>query len=242
MTRREQLEIDLAAAELAREDLEAALARAEAALFNSVTDASMIDANRAEAAANVERARARCRQLRSALVELDASVSKAASHGGNKTPVAQSGVGAKPAAPAGGPSIQATEPAVRKEAKKTQAVDMKRKPAHRVDTLILKKGRNAGGHAERPSLFRQAFGLSALILAYLAYFHVDVQLEIAKLPSNFQASHQAGPPARSGVREAPVERINITNAGFTRDCQVTSYAGRLSAKTLYVGGGLSIMA
>mgnify|MGYP001595379749 CR=1 FL=1 len=49
------------------EDLEIALAEAKAALIKSVTDASKVESNRADAAAKVKAARARCRQLYTAL-------------------------------------------------------------------------------------------------------------------------------------------------------------------------------
>jgi multidrug resistance efflux pump len=58
-----------------REELETVLAKAEAALVNTVTDAAKVDANRAEADAKVHKARARCRQLRAALDELNRSES-----------------------------------------------------------------------------------------------------------------------------------------------------------------------
>ena len=73
VTKGERIEDALAQAEAARERLEAALAEAEAALINTVSDAAKVDANWADANVKVEKARARCRQLRAALVDRDHS-------------------------------------------------------------------------------------------------------------------------------------------------------------------------
>ena len=56
-----------------REELEAALAKAEAALANAVVNAARVDADQIEANANLDNARAYCRQVRAALVRLNLS-------------------------------------------------------------------------------------------------------------------------------------------------------------------------
>jgi multidrug resistance efflux pump len=53
-----------------REQLEAALAKAEAALANAVINAAKVHGARAEANANLDKARAHCRRLCAALVAL----------------------------------------------------------------------------------------------------------------------------------------------------------------------------
>jgi hypothetical protein len=124
-----------------REELEAALAKAEAALAKAVINAGKVDSDRAEANAKLDNARAHCRRAHMALIELDDSELIAWSRKWINTPIKQSGENSKRSASASPPS--------------------------------------------RPSLLRQTVGLFALILTYLLYFHVDVQLQIVSLPSIF---------------------------------------------------------
>jgi hypothetical protein len=183
MSKRKELESGLAKAEAAREYLEAALARAEAALIDSVADGSRLDANRAEAAADVDRARARCRRLRAALVQLDASASRASLREWSSSQVMQSREGFKPDAPASPSSIPSTAPAVCSESKNSQREPSQGKTIHRADTGSAARETEPRDVCARSALLRQTIDLSALILAYLAYFHVDVQLQILNLPS-----------------------------------------------------------
>jgi DNA-binding phage protein len=108
-TKREELESAIAEAEAARQYLEAALAKAEAALIDTVTNASKIDANRAEAAAKVDKARARCRQLYAALVEPGHSEFITRSRRRIGTPFKQSGDLSKPSVTTSPPSIPSSE-------------------------------------------------------------------------------------------------------------------------------------
>jgi hypothetical protein len=124
-----------------REELEAALAKAEAALAKAVINAGKVDSDRAEANAKLDNARAHCRRAHMALIELDDSELIAWSRKWINTPIKQSGENSKRSASASPPS--------------------------------------------RPSLLRQTVGLFALILTYVLYFHVDVQLQIVSLPSIF---------------------------------------------------------
>ncbi|MBE0626079.1 MAG: hypothetical protein IH606_14835 [Burkholderiales bacterium] len=57
--------------------------------------------------------------------------------------------------------------------------------ARRYDRAYRAQRAEAQGALPGPSLARQAVGLLALILAYLAYYHIDVQLQILHLPSLF---------------------------------------------------------
>ena len=50
-----------------QEELESALARAETGLGRAITEGALPDANEADSSANVEKARAHCRQTRAAL-------------------------------------------------------------------------------------------------------------------------------------------------------------------------------
>src|ERR1035437_7032067 len=112
MAKREELESALAEAEAARERLEAALAKAEAALVDTVTDAFKIDANRAEASAKVEKARARCRQLHAALAEPGDSEFITRSRKRTGIPVKPYGEVSKPSAATSPPLIPSSEHAV----------------------------------------------------------------------------------------------------------------------------------
>jgi hypothetical protein len=184
-TKREELESALAAAEAAREQLEAALVKAEAALINTVTDASKIDANRADANAKVDQARARCRQLRAALIEPGHSEFATRSRKRMDTPVRQSEELSKRKATGSLPSIQPSEQAVLGTSNRSQDEPRQRKPSHRSDVSASAQEPGPKDARARPDLLRQTIGFLALTLAYLAYFHVDVQLKIVNLPSIF---------------------------------------------------------
>ena len=172
VTKRQELEADLAKAEVHREYLEAALAEAKAALLNTVTDASKIDANRDEVNAKVDKARARCRQLRAALVELDhAGEFETRSHERMDTLIRQSEELSKQELTASPPSIRSRDHAVRGENRGSQDESGK-EPGPKVALA-------------RSTLIRQAIELSCLVFAYLLYFHIDVQLQIVTMPSVF---------------------------------------------------------
>lgn len=174
MTKREELGAALAQAEAAREYLEVALAKAEAALVNTVTDAAKIDTNRAEANAKVDKARARCRHLRAALVDPDHSEFIRRSRERVDTLVKQSDEPSKREATASSPSQKLTEHAVRGGNKRSQDESRRRKLIHRFNNVL----------ATSP-LVRETIGLLALVLAYLQYNYFDVQLQIMSLPSIF---------------------------------------------------------
>ena len=172
VTKRQELEADLAKAEVHREYLEAALAEAKAALLNTVTDASKIDANRDEVNAKVDKARARCRQLRAALVELDhAGEFETRSRERMGTLIRQSEELSKQELTASPPSIRSRDHAVRGENRGSQDESGK-EPGPKVALA-------------RSTLIRQAIELSCLVFAYLLYFHIDVQLQIVTMPSVF---------------------------------------------------------
>jgi hypothetical protein len=174
VTRREDLEAALAQAEAAQERLEAALAEAKAALVNTVTDASKIDANQAEASAKVEKARARCRQLRAALIEPSRAQLITRSRERIDSLIKQSDELSKREATASPLSIQPREHAVRGGNKRSQDESRRRRPIDRFSNALATSPR-----------VRETIGLLALVLAYLQYYFLDVQLQIASLPSTF---------------------------------------------------------
>lgn len=161
------METALAHAEAARERLESALKAAEAALFTTVTDAARIDADRDEASARVEKARARCRQLRAALS--DPSLSRAITRSRDRVepPVA------RPEKPAPVPPVATSLPS-------PAPAPAASRPAPQRPGLLRRIGRLVAGSP----LLRQTIGLAALVIAYLQYYCCDVQLQIASLPVN----------------------------------------------------------
>jgi hypothetical protein len=174
VAKREELEIALAKAEAARDRLEAALAKAEAALVNTVTDAASIDANRTEASAKVDKARARCRQLRAALVNPDHSEFITRSRERISNLATQSGEPPRREPAASPPSMPSRESAVRTEDRGSQGQARRPQSVRRIVHAL----------ATAPCV-RESIGLFALVLAYLQYNYFDVQLQIMSLASIF---------------------------------------------------------
>jgi hypothetical protein len=168
-----------------RKELEAALAKAEAALANAVINTAKLDANRTEANANIDKIRAYCRRARAELIELKHSESTAGSGEEVDILIRQLLEVSKRGSTASPPSRQLSEHAVRGRNKRSQDESSRRKPIHRLNIGFSAQKPSHGNAPARPSLPRQAIGLLALILAYLQYFFLDVQLQILRLPSNF---------------------------------------------------------
>jgi hypothetical protein len=172
VTKREELEAALAKTEAARDRLEAALAKAKTALVNTVTDASKIDADQADASAKVEKARARCRQLRAALADpsqaefITRSRERIGALARRPDEPAKREVSASP------PAQALVEPPVRGGNGKAQDPSRRQKLIHRFDHVLA-----ALPHA------RETIGLLALVIAYLQYYYFDVHLQIMSLPS-----------------------------------------------------------
>jgi len=183
VTKREELAVALAQAEAAREYLEAALAKAEAALVNSVTDAARIDANWAEANAKVDKVRARCRQLHAALADPDHAEFITRSRERMDTLIKQSEELSRREATASPPSIQSRDHALRGENKRSEDESRRRKLVHRFNIGFSGRERSLRYAVARSPLVRQTIGLLALVLTYLLYFHIDVQLQILRLPA-----------------------------------------------------------
>ena len=170
VTKRAEVEAALAQAEAAREILEAALVEAKAALVNTVTDASMIDANREEASAKVEKARARCRQLRAALADPGRS---------ERVTRSRERIDALPGQSDDPPKLAASEQQrtsgarpVSRERRKSGYASGLRQRIRQINATL------AGSRCARESVC-----LSALVLAYLQFYYIDVQLQIVTLPS-----------------------------------------------------------
>ena len=187
MTKREELQVALAKAEAAREYLEAALAKAKAALVNTVTDASKIDANRDEASAKVDMARARCRQLRAALAKPEHSEFITRSRERIGALISQSQELFEREVAASPPSKKSN--GVSSEDNRPKDETRRRKPIHRFMFGYSGQEPSPKVALARSGLMRQTIGLSALVLTYLLYFHIDVQLQIFCLPSIMALLH-----------------------------------------------------
>jgi hypothetical protein len=152
-----------------REELKAALAKAEAALAEAVVSSTQADLHPAETNASLDKARAYCRQAHAALVELDRSESSAVPGEGVDTLIRHLEEVSDGAATA---SVPPSMPATGGEYAGSQYEFGPKKPVRRIDTAIA-----------RSPLTRQTINLLALTLAYLQYYYFDVQLQIMSLPS-----------------------------------------------------------
>lgn len=184
MTNGEKLEDALAQAEAARERLEAALAEAEAALINTVSDtANIVDANWADANVKVEKARARCRQLRAALVDREHSKPITRSRVRTDTGIKQPEELPKQEPAASPPAIQPRDHAPPGESKISQDESPRRNRIQRFKMFFSGQELNPKDARARSTLIRQTIEFLGLVLAYLLYFHIDVQLRILRLLS-----------------------------------------------------------
>lgn len=183
-----------------REELEAALAMAQAVLADAVFIAANGDGNQAEANADLERARAHCREIRAALVKLDRSESMA-------PPVNQSSEAAEGVVAPSPPSTQSGEHSVRGRGRATRNKSRKRNPVHRLQVGASARKPRPGYTPARSVLVRQTVGLLALILAYLFYFQMGVELQIQRLPTLIPLSEERI-PTRTHYRLQSHKRIH----------------------------------
>ena len=166
---REDLEAALAQAEAAQQILEAQLVMAEQMLVTTVNDIGSIDANREMASAKLEMARIRCRHLRAALRDPIRTQTIARSR--ERVEGLVNGSDARPnkvaACPA--PQGETVERIMRTDGLKSSW-----------QPKAVQQFRKILGSA--PPL-REVIGLSALVLSYLQYYFMDVELQITLLPS-----------------------------------------------------------
>ena len=171
-----------------REELEAALGKAEADLTDAVINSAKVGADRVEAHANLDKARAHCRQLRAALVELNGPVRigfrcldlSCDLLFSLRTTCWLDCLDGRIAVP---PELETSSncPFRISTPSPDQAI-------HRFNIGFSALEPSRRDAVARLPLVRQTIGLLALILTYLLYFHIDVQLQILKLPSMFPGS------------------------------------------------------
>jgi hypothetical protein len=140
-----------------REELEGALAEAEAELARAVAGREGADPDPAGADAHIDHVRASCRQARAALARLDR---------------------AEPASP----SSEPTEKPIHRMEKPPARQSGSGKTIRQL--LVAISGRpDARQASSRRLLARQGLMLLALVLAYLQFYFFDVQLQVSRLPS-----------------------------------------------------------
>jgi len=144
-----------------RQELEAALAKAEADLARAVSKRVEAHANVAEADASLERARATCRHVHDTLVELIRA-----------EPPPKPAKAAKPAETSIQGVVAEAVPSTRP-----------RQTIRRFLQGFLAGKLDAANAASRRMMARQSFMLLALVLAYLQYYFFDVNLQVVRLPS-----------------------------------------------------------
>jgi hypothetical protein len=152
-----------------REELKAALTKAEEALAAAVVSSTQSVLHPAETNASLDKARAYCRQAHAALVKLNRSESTAVADEGVDTLIRHLEEVSDEAAKA---SIPPSMPAAGGEYEGLRYEFGPKKPARRIDASIVKS-----------PLARHTVNLLALTLAYLQYYYFDVQLQIMSLPS-----------------------------------------------------------
>ena len=168
-----------------REELKAALGKAEADLTDAVINSAKVDAGRVETNANLDQARAHCRQLRVALGELNGTARIGfrcleLSCDLLFSPLTACWLDCLDGRIAVPPELETSSncPFRISTPSPDQAI-------HRFNIRFSAQEPSPRDALARSSLPRQAIGLLALILAYLLYFHIDVQLQILSLPSIF---------------------------------------------------------
>lgn len=166
---REELEAALAHAEAAQQFLEAQLVMAEQMLVTTVNDIGSIDANREMASANLEAARIRCRHLRAALRDPIRTQTIARSRERVEGLVNGSDARLNKVSACSTSRGETAERVIR-----TEGLTSSWQPK------VVQQFRKILGCA--PPL-REVVGLSALVLSYLQYYFMDVELQIALLPS-----------------------------------------------------------
>lgn len=168
-----------------QEQLAVAVAMAEIALARTLTDIHEGVMEADKSAARVEAARAYCRRTRASLVAFECANPTVASTARFEPP-ATGTLSRLPQAAAPAEALK-TIPALVAESRADLSGRVVQKPLNRVEakahlTAIRRLDMQA---ALRSPLFRQTLGLFALVLAFLLYFHIDVQLQIVSMPSAF---------------------------------------------------------
>lgn len=152
-----------------REELESALAKAEAALAQAVIDSARADADPVEANANLDNTRAYCRQVRAALAELNRSESTAWPGAWIDALIRQFEELSKRGVTASPPSRSSDERAVLSDNKGSRDASRQRIAVRRFNMGFSAQDRGPGDAPARRPLLWQIIGLLAVLLACLVY-------------------------------------------------------------------------
>lgn len=181
-----------------REELEAALAAAETTLAEAVMMVSKYGSVSDETNNRLEDARARCRRARKALLELDKAESAMSTHVAIDAVIMELKQLPVRGAASRASSRRSGEQAFRGKDRRSENKDRRsvgkdrrsedrstqRRPTY-FNKGFLAQNLGPKDAVARRLLIRQAIGFLVLILTYLLYFHIDVQLQILLLPSIF---------------------------------------------------------
>jgi hypothetical protein len=160
------------------EKSEIALAKAEARLALAASEAAASRESQADANAMLDKARAHCLQARAALREFSSRNPSVKSHQAGAILTRQLAQDCRPGTVA---EPRSNEKSVPEKTKITPDVSGQGKWRFKLGIPAQQAGQN--NSAARPQLLRQTIAFLALVLAYLQYFHFDVQLRILSLPS-----------------------------------------------------------
>jgi len=180
------------------EELQSALAEAKDALTDAVIRAA--DEGRGDPNPELEKLRAHCRQIRAAIVKLERlelasqSTDDAIAPGRQSDDASKEGIGSnRPSRQEGPTARRGTRP--QGQAQATQA---RRKSRFRIGSSAPECGHEAA--LAKQALLRQTISLLFLVLSYLQYYLIDVNVQIASLPSQTRVTlispHWANSPER----------------------------------------------
>jgi hypothetical protein len=173
-----------------RKELEDALAEAEAALAAAARDLPPLGTGRDEAIAEIEKARAYCRQARAALIDLSRTEATAKPDEKVGVLIRKLLEISEPHAPAGVPAAPSGKLAVRGDSRKSQDGSQRPDSNRRSDADRAAPEPGTPDAPAMPSLARQGVSLLSLSASYLQYYFFDVHLQILSLPSLFPLPFQ----------------------------------------------------
>lgn len=162
-----------------RKELEAALSEEEAALDEALFYSIQVGIDRAEATATLERVRARCLKLRNALIELDRLELKTAQNSQTAPRFDESGGVFKQFDAAGPPARHSGQRRVHKVAKQGESVS---KDSEVIHSFEARKYLLPLDVQSRRLLLKRGMMFLVMVLTYLLYYFVDVQIQILLLP------------------------------------------------------------
>jgi len=173
------------------DELRAALSEAEAELAAAVLERANPELDGATVEARIGKARARCRQIRALIVERDRTQAAAKPQRQRPAPEAALSKPQKPvseAAHSQHPNSLPEAPRPKRRSSVSEAVNPQAEKTairHRIRHFrgVLERWSGVRSAADWRVVARQSLTLLALVLAYLQFYFLDVQLQLSRLPS-----------------------------------------------------------